>query len=324
MKFQKLILINMLLICCLLCGQQVLASTEFESVSTPYQPILYVATSLNVASKDFASPENFYYWQQALENEVHTKLKAYSLPQTLRVVFNYKSTYEDIFNASHNSDVVGIILIAHNTQSAHILNGQMLDAFGNSIDSAFLGSDPNLRALALMSCYSSVNMDALAALQAIGPYTFKISYSRKSTDIFDIPGSLRSVLRHLKRTELTWQNLKIKSLSQKISVQFSREFVCKNPNQHELSAIAIRIGSETLGIMPTFKSCNLVQKINLNFSVPLSQNAIISIKAIQDETNKSPNIGELRIEDPYKFRIVKSTNGIPLGAPTENSYRFFH
>ncbi len=308
------------LVCCFANVEQIHAADNFVNVATSYRPVLYVATSLGAKSKDFATPKDFYKWQFWLENKVYDSVQSYHLESSLQIIFKYDSNYEDVFKASHSSDVVGLVLIAHDTSSTRALSGQMLDSMGNALDSALLGSSVNLRALALVSCYSAQNLDSLVALNAFGPYTFKVSYTRIARDTWDIPGSLSSVLRHLDKTKATWQNSKIKDFIKKIRVHIYRELNCESGEMKSLSKIAIRIGEQTVGVMKTFDQCHSTQNMDIDIPEETHQRILLSVKGLLSRKDEVFNLGLLRADIPYEIKRIVSVSGEAIGAPFSNSY----
>lgn len=283
-----------------------------------YTPKLTVLIGINKNDEVFKKATTYKEFVSKTKEQVNKLIKKYTLKLDLDVI--EEASFQDYNIAAHDYSNVGIIAINHGSQPMGPFAGDLYDANGVSLFSSFNSSDPNIRAIALVSCYSNAVVNSWKALNAFAPFTYLISYTRPTFDVFDIEDATKSVIKQLKETESAWLSSRIINNEKKVSIKLNR--VCEDARSQGMAELEIYFDSTLIGNVKSAR-CN-EQQIIIDISSKLvSRDSVSYVEFRKKHQNDINPIGKLESSEPLNsLNAVKDSNGNILGGEISNLYTF--
>ncbi len=287
------------------------AESKFVLENIDYQSNFVIAITAGLSDFD-GDAKKYSQWIKWIKEVQLSSIQKYKLP--LNPILIENATFSDVYKYSHDPSTVGFILIGHGGEGGVLPSSTIIDSNGDSITTAFLSSNPNIRAVVLASCYSTSTMNALNALLAFGPYTFKISYKWMVTDFYVVRDSVWSVSSYLSSNVMSWKNRQIRNLTPTKTIQLTRQFRCESGFGKKFPKVSIQINEVSVGQFPESHDCKDQQ---LTFHVPenifQNERSLLTVRALNVDLNKSWDLGTLTSKTISSLQQVTDHNGHTLG-----------
>lgn len=311
---------NILLLFTLVCSLNVVAvdNSNYRNYYYEYTPKLTVLVGISKNDEAFKGGKTYSEFIRRIKEQTRILLKSTSLNLDLEVVEDADA--QAYAKATHDFRNIGIIAINHGSREVGPFAGDIFDSTGASLFNSFNNVDSNIRAIAFVSCYSHSVVNSLKALDAFSPFTYLLSYSRLTFDVFDIVDASRSIIYHLKNTKNTWEKSRIVSLEEKVPVKVKRK--CEGVNSQKLAELEIYFNSH---LVKSVNSDECKEQF-ITFEVPkklMFKNSISYVEFKKKYSNDQKEIGQIESNEKLNNLIpLKDSNGKILGGSLSNLYTF--